>query len=60
MTLAFSVTDISYMTIQKNSLRHTIIIRHSSVESSMQEDEIKEHLKLTLQEIENSKMKTNV
>ena len=58
--MAFSVTDISYMTIQRIHYDTQIIIRHSSVESSMQEDEIKEHLKLTLQEIENSKRKTNV
>jgi hypothetical protein len=35
------------------------VFEKTGVESSMQEDDIKEYLKLTLQEIENSKRNTN-
>lgn len=35
------------------------VFEKTGVESSMQEDEIREYLKLTLQEIENSKRRKN-
>lgn len=35
------------------------VYEKTGVESSMQEEEIKEYLKLTLQEIENSKRRNN-
>jgi hypothetical protein len=48
------------ITIAKHfSDQSTYVYEKTGVESSMQEEEIKEYLKLTLQEIENSKRRNN-